>query len=243
MRELVHEMRNELAVVRANLEALIDGKFAPTPERLSSIIQAVGQLEALVADLTSAEQEVAMPVRPAVINVCELLDREYHSIEGIAHERGVSVSIDRCPHPSAQCEQFYGDATRIGQIVKNILLNAVRYTPKGGSVSVDCKRRADQLEVRIADTGPGIAADEREKVFWPGFRSAGASDTNGSGFGLALVKQFVEAQGGTITVSETAPHGATFAVRLPGVLPSDARQCGDCRCFLDPETGERQITT
>ena len=229
LRELVHEMRNELAVARANLEGLVDGTLAPTRERLLGIVQALTQLETLIADLNSLESAVAMPLRPENINVCELLDREYRSIEAIARGRGVDVFVNRCPSPAPECMHFYGDATRIGQIVKNVMLNAIRYTPRGGSVSVDCKRRADQLEVRISDSGPGVAEQDTQRIFEPGFRGAVAAGTSGSGFGLALVKEFVEAQGGTVAVSEVVPNGATFAIRLPGTLPTDAGQCANCR--------------
>jgi signal transduction histidine kinase len=229
LHELIHEMRNELAVARANLEGLVDGKLVPTRERLLGILQALSQLEALVEDVRACEPDVTMPVRPAQINVCELLDHEYGAMEAVARARGVAVSVQRCAVPTAECLHFYGDAARIGQIVKNVLLNAIRYTPKGGVVKVDCSRRADHLEVRISDSGPGISEREREQVFQPGFRGAAAAGTPGSGYGLAVVKELVEAQGGTITASAASPHGASFSVRLPGTVPGDDSLCASCR--------------
>jgi two-component system, OmpR family, sensor histidine kinase BaeS len=226
--ELIHEMRNELAVARANLEGLVDGKLAPTRERLLGIIQALSQLDGLIDDVRALGLDVAMPVRAGHINVCELLNREYGAMDAIARVRGVTVTINRCEVPAAQCLHFIGDAGRIGQIVKNVLLNAIRYTPKGGAVTIDCARRADQLEVRIADTGPGFEGDESERVFDPGFRGAAARETDGSGYGLAVVKQLVEAQGGTVTAAGTSAGGATFTVRLPGAGPDDTGLCSSC---------------
>jgi signal transduction histidine kinase len=229
LRELVHEMRNALAIARANLEGLVDGKLAPTPERLLGIIQALSQLQALVDDVGSRETAVGMALKPSVINVCELLDREYRAMEPVARARDVAVSINQCSVPAQECLHFYGDAARIGQIMKNVLINAIRYTPRGGSISVDCTRRADQLEVRIADTGPGIDAADRDRIFDAGFRGAATANTSGSGYGLAVVKQLVEEQGGGIETSAATPHGAVFTVRLPGKVPAGADVCAGCK--------------
>ncbi len=229
LREIVHEMRNELAIARANLEGLVDGKLAPTRERLLGIVQALSQLEALVNDVGTRDEAVGMAARPSLINVCELLEREYRTMEAVARARDVSVSIHRCPVPADACLHFYGDGDRIGQMVKNVLLNAIRYTPRGGSVSVECTRQADELEVRIADTGPGIAEQERGRVFDPGFRGSAAAGTPGSGYGLAVVKQLVEEQGGSIEAAAASPHGAVFTLRLPGKAPAAAQICESCQ--------------
>ncbi len=240
LRELIHEMRNELAVARANLEGLVDGKLAPTRDRLLGIIQALAQLEALVDDVNAQQPAVATVQRSTQFNVCELLDREFRSMDAVARMRDVTVEIERCQVPTDECVHFYGDAARIGQIVKNVLLNAIRYAPRGGTVSVDCSRHADQMEVRIADTGPGILEGERERVFEPGFRGAASAGTPGTGYGLAVVRRLVEEHGGSITASSASPHGAVFTVRLPGTVPDDAL-CANCR--LARGTREPNTTT
>lgn len=234
--ELIHEMRNELAVALANLEGLVDGKLTPTRERLLGIIQALSQLDGLIDDVRALGLDVAMPVRAGHINVCELLNREYSAMDAIAHARGVSVSINRCEVPAAECLHFFGDAARIGQIVKNVLLNAIRYTPKGGSVAIDCARRADQLEVSISDSGPGLTEEERGRVFESGFRGMASQETVGSGYGLAVVKQLVEAQGGTVTAAGASAGGATFTVRLPGADRDNAGLCASCRLARSTES-------
>lgn len=237
MRELVHEMRNELAIARANLEGLIDEKFAPTKERLLAIVQALAQLEALIEDVRERDATGSMPARPSLINVCELLEREYRSIEPVSRARGVAVSVHRCPTPGNACTEFYGDGSRIGQIVKNVLLNAVRYTPRGGSITVDCTHEADQLEIRISDTGPGLGQDESDRIFDPGFRGQASSGTAGSGYGLSVAKALVEEQGGTIEAASASPHGAVFTVRLPGTAASMGHLCAQCRRTQAPSTG------
>ncbi|MBV8281227.1 MAG: HAMP domain-containing histidine kinase, partial [Candidatus Eremiobacteraeota bacterium] len=115
--ELIHEMRNQLAVAKANLEAFIDGKLPPTAARLESIVQTLRHLEELVKDLRvlhpalSAGQP-ALATNLTEINVCDLLRREFSSLEGAAAEKGVTLSVFRCPHPNAVCQRFYGDPTR-----------------------------------------------------------------------------------------------------------------------------------
>jgi two-component system sensor histidine kinase BaeS len=238
MRELVHEMRNELAVARANLEALVDGKFAPTRERLLAIIQALGQLEALVEGVRHREVAVELAARPSLINICELLDREYRSMEPLARARGVSVSIHQCPVPGSACVQFYGDGARIGQIVKNVLINAVRYTPRGGTIEVHCTHQADELEIRIEDTGPGFADGEGTQIFQAGFRGEASRGTTGTGYGLAVAKQLVEEQGGSIEATSASPHGAVFTVRLPGTPAAMSHICSECRRAHEPSNAQ-----
>lgn len=229
--ELIHEMRNQLSVAKANLEGFLDGKLAATRERLLGIIQALSQLDSLIDDLRIVSPEVQTPLRPTLVNVCELLDREYAAIEALARAKDITVSIHRCAVPSARCANFYGDPVRIGQILKNILLNAVRYTPNGGTVSVNCDHPSDQLEVRISDSGPGIHEGEVDVVFDDRFRGSASMGIDGSGHGLAIVKRLVEAHGGMVTAAATSAHGASFTVRLPGVAPSGDR-CDACSVEL-----------
>jgi two-component system sensor histidine kinase BaeS len=217
--ELVHEMRNQLAVARANLEAFIDGKLAPTAERLEGVVQTLAHLEGLMKDLRELQPDVVAEPALSEINVCTLLEREYASIEAVAARKDISLSVFRCPHPNAACQRFYGDPVRIGQIVTNVLLNAVRYTPAGGAIAVDCSRRADELQITISDSGPGVRAADAQHIFEPGYRGEANGAAQGSGIGLTVVKRLIEDQGGSVAVGKTSPHGATFVLRLPGRLP------------------------
>ncbi len=227
--ELIHDMRDRLTVARANVEAFIDGKLEPTADRLKAVLQSLAQLEELFNDLKTRQAPVEPEMRPVEIDVCDLLNREYRSIEAVAAEKGVSLSVNRCPSKAEECGHFIGDPVRIGQIVSNVLLNAVRYTPPGGDVRVNCSREADQLEISIADSGPGVLVDEMENIFKPGVRGAAGQGKPGSGFGLAIAREFVEAQGGTIVVSPPDEGGARFVVRLPGTVFSNAEKSPACR--------------
>jgi len=217
--ELIHEMRNQLAVAKANLEAFVDGKLPPTAERLESVLQTLTILEELVKDLRVLRPEIEDRGEFAEINVCALLQREYAALEGAAVAKGISMSVYRCPHPNAACQRFYGDPVRIGQIVTNVLLNAVRYTPPGGSIAVDCRRRADEVQITIQDSGRGVSHADAQHIFEAGYRGVAGQETEGSGLGLSLVKRLVEVHGGSVALGETSDRGTTFVLRLPGRQP------------------------
>lgn len=236
--ELIHDMRNRLTVARANVEAFIDGKLSPTPGRLKALLQSLAQLEQLLNDFKESHAAVDAQVSVAEIDVCELLAREYNAIEAVAAAKGVSLSVHRCLVKLAACNHFIGDPLRISQIVSNVLLNAVRYTPAGGKIIVDCTHEADRLQVSIADSGPGVEPKERERIFRAGVRGEAAHGTAGSGYGLAIAKKFVEALGGTIDVSSSPQQlGALFTVRLPGTVYDDGgkkTRCAQCSPGLHP---------
>jgi signal transduction histidine kinase len=213
--EIVHDIRNRLAVARANIEAFIDGKLDPSPARLKVVLQSLDQLAGLLNDFKPGAA-VDAEVKPVEIDVCQLLDKEYRALEPIAADRGISLSVFRCAVPVAACKRFLGDPVRIGQIVSNVLINAVRYTPRGGAIRVDCSHAANELEISIGDTGPGVAPEEREAIFKPGVRGTAGKKAPGTGHGLAIAKAFVEAHGGSIEVGSSDPGGARFTVKLPG---------------------------
>ncbi len=230
--ELVHEMRNQLAVARANLEAFLDGKLSPNAERLEAVLQTLRELEELIKDLRVMQLDAPTTSRMQEIDVCALLQSEYTAVEAVAVEKRVSLSVFRCPHPNGACQRFLGDPVRVSQIVKNLMLNAVRYTPAGGSVAVDCSRRADQLEVRISDSGPGVDDVDAGHIFESGYRGASTDQSAGTGVGLSVVKRLVEEHGGSITLGPKTPKGATFTLRLPGWLPEDHKSCAVEGCDI-----------
>ncbi|WP_213450298.1 sensor histidine kinase [Rhizomonospora bruguierae] len=137
------------------------------------------------------------------------------------------------------------DPIRFRQILDNLLANAIRFTPAGGRITISARRAGADLMISVADTGPGIAAADRERVFEE-FQQAGdqAAKVGGTGLGLALTRRLVEAHGGRIAVEATEGAGATFTVCLPGavretysdVVPGRGR--GGCRLNqADPASG------
>jgi two-component system sensor histidine kinase BaeS len=219
VRRLIHEIRNHLAVAIANVEAFRDGVLEPSPKRLSSVLQALGEVENLLGELTPRQ----MPLQPVLatnaqrINVCDVITNEVLAFEAAAAEHEIAFRVQQCTVHDPACVNFTGDPVRVGEIVNNVVSNAIRYTPRGGRIDVDCRPSGGILTLTVTDGGPGVRNDELAKIFEAGFRGAASAGTTGSGEGLALVKRFVEEQGGTVEVENVADRGARFTVRLPGM--------------------------
>jgi len=112
-----------------------------------------------------------------------------------------------------------GDRVRLEQATANLIDNAVKYTPRGGRISVDVQRERDRALLRVRDTGIGIPADEQPRIWDRLFRGDKSRAERGLGLGLSLVKAVIEAHGGTVTVVSKAGQGSTFTVSLPVARP------------------------
>jgi signal transduction histidine kinase len=226
MLSTVHEIRNQLAVAVANIEAFIDGKIAPTPDRLNSVLQALLEVDVLIDDLAPGSGSEAK-LNLELVDVCKLIETELIAIEATAVAANIELRVDRCADKHAHCAAFVCDPGQVIQVVKNILLNAFKYTPPGGFVAVNCHREPGVLVLSVDDDGPGVQPDERHAIFEAGVRGSAATDGNGSGMGLSVVKRIVDRHGGAVTVQRGALGGAEFVIRLPGTLtlPVTCAQC------------------
>lgn len=215
-----HELRTPVAILQGNLERMRadaerpDGS-PPDPATLEAMHQETVTLARLIDDLfTLARIEEAVfefEAGPVDVNSCIR-----HAVEGIsrlAWEQGrVSVqSVAPVDLPLALAER-----ARVQQILGNLLHNALRHTPEGGLIVVDAEPADDVIWVSVSDTGLGIAPEDLAHVFdryYQGERSG--RHAGGSGLGLAVVKQLIEAMSGTITVDSTPDEGTTFRFSLP----------------------------
>ncbi len=222
MKTVVHEIRNQLAVAMANVEAFRDGVLYPSPARLACVHQALADATALLAELPldpgAAPATFAATMRP--INVCDVIAKAVLAFEGLSAERHIAFRVQQCSMQHHACETFLGDPIRVAEIVNNVVSNAIRYTPDGGRIDVDCRRAGAGLAITVTDDGPGVRADEIARIFESGFRGAAARNTIGSGVGLALTARFVEQHGGSIQVENVPGRGARFTVRMPGTQPA-----------------------
>ena len=224
MRRVIHEIRNHLAVAIANVEAFRDGVLEPTPKRLSAVLQALGEVKNLLGELTPRRMDPQPTLAPNArrINICDVITNEVLAFEAAAAEQQIAFRVQQCTVHGPACANFTGDPVRVGEIVNNVVSNAIRYTPRGGQIDVDCRPSGGILTLTVTDGGPGVRSDELAKIFEAGFRGAASAGTTGSGEGLALVKRFVEEQGGTVEVENVPGRGARFTVRLPA-MPTGAQ--------------------
>ncbi|MGC8484861.1 MAG: sensor histidine kinase [Candidatus Baltobacteraceae bacterium] len=215
---LRHEVGNALSIAQSNIEGIVDGVLDASPARLEGIRDAIVGAGHLLAEPPKTElaESPSVQIALAPLNICALIGAHAAATAGMAEAKGIRIVYETCGERKVSCETYYGDAMRVGQILRNVLINAVRYTPPGGTTEVQCNQDGGRLHVRINDSGPGIAPEDRERVFEPGYRGANVSAA-GSGLGLAVVRQLTEELGGHVDVRSRPGSGATFWIDLPMV--------------------------
>jgi signal transduction histidine kinase len=213
--DVAHELRTPLANLQGYLEVLRDGLTTPTPEILAVLHEESLLLNGLVADL----QELALaeagqlPLMREPVELYEPILNALDAIRPQADSRELTLDA-RLPE---QLPEALVDASRLGQILRNLLRNAVTHTPPGGLINVHASADTRAVTIAVQDTGHGIEPEHLPHIFDRFYRAdpARARDTGGSGLGLAVVKNLVEAHGGTISVSSIVNRGTTFTFTLP----------------------------
>jgi signal transduction histidine kinase len=213
--DIAHELRNPLAVQRANLEALQDGIYPPTPENLEPILAQNRLLTRLVEDLQTLALadagELALERTPA--DFLALVKRVVDRFQTQARANGIDLEVSL----PQNCPDIDLDPGRVEQILGNLLSNAMRYTPSGGSIEVRAHCSPEQVRLTVRDSGPGIPEEAFPHIFERFYRAdKGRSRTEGgSGLGLAIARQLARAHGGEITGENHPQGGAVFTLALP----------------------------
>ena len=213
--DVAHELRTPLSNVRGYLEALRDGVVEPTPEMIASVYEEAMLLNRLVDDL----QELAMAeagqltlVRQPV-NIQGVIEKAVLAVKPQASEKDVDLEV-YMPDDLSLVE---ADAERMGQVLRNLLNNAVTNTPSGGQIRIQARTVDSQIEVSVQDNGLGISPEHLPFVFERFYRTdqSRARSTGGAGLGLAIVKQLVEAQGGQVEIDSKVDVGTTVTFTSP----------------------------
>jgi PAS domain S-box-containing protein len=225
---LSHELRTPLTAILSWADLL---RMCPTDtarvERGLEVIARNARTQAqLVGDLLDLSRIASGKLRLDIqrVSVRTIVEGAVEAVRPMADARGITLQLSL---PSA--DLVNGDPSRLQQAVWNLLTNAVKFTSPGGRVEIVVARVDAQLEIRVADTGKGIAADFLPHVF-ARFRQADAStvrEHGGLGIGLAVVKEVIELHGGTVSAhSEGIGRGATFVVRLPAIAATAGSELG-----------------
>lgn len=218
--DVAHELRTPLTIISGQLELIQQGVREVTPETLLPIQDEILRLSRLVQDLHQLSQaEVGkLQLERQDTDIVELVEKIVAAFEIEADERGIhmmtTVSPAEAKPPSIR---LYIDPHRITQVLVNLLGNALRYTPPGGSIFLDIKKNLQGVRIAVADTGPGIPEEDLPYVFNRFYRAeqGRSRDTGGMGLGLAIAREFVAAHGGSLEVTSEVGKGATFEVVLP----------------------------
>jgi signal transduction histidine kinase len=207
--DVAHELRTPLSVIQANLEALVDGVYPTDEVHLRSVLEETKVMSRLLNDLQtlSTAEAGALTLHREPTEPLELVEAAVRSIATQASEAGVRLET-RVGDPIAEVEV---DRVRIGEVLSNLLSNALRHTPSGGAVTVAAASTDDGVEFSVTDSGSGIATDRLPHVF---DRFSKAPDSPGAGLGLAIAKSLVEAHGGRIR-AESDATGTTISFVLP----------------------------
>jgi signal transduction histidine kinase len=223
-----HELRTPLTSIRGYLDLVLDEEAGELNQEQRRFLQAVernsGRLLRLVGDLLFVAQADAgrLSLERAKVDLAELAA---HCVEGAApaaSEKSVTLVLLADPVPA-----LVGDRGRLAQVLDNLVSNALKFTPEGGTVEVRTRSDGDVVTLEVEDTGIGIPVADQPRLFERFFRSSVADDQAipGTGLGLAIVKAIVEAHSGRISIESREGKGTTFRVELP--LAADSEPAGD----------------
>jgi signal transduction histidine kinase len=208
--DVSHELRTPLSVIQGNVEGILDGLYPPDRAHLEPILEETQLLERLVEDLRtlSLSETGALRLHREPTDLAELLGESVAAFRAKADAASVALSSS----VDDDLPLLELDQSRLRQVIGNLLDNAVRLTPSGGSVRLRAATAQGGVVIEVQDTGPGIAADVLPRVFDRFYRSG---ERGGSGLGLPIARSLVEAHGGTIVASSEVGHGTTISIRLP----------------------------
>lgn len=226
--DITHELRNPLAILRSEIEAQLDGVHPRDDDHLGSLLEEIQRLGRLVDDLhtlalaESGQLVLRLELVPFGALVYEAIDR----FDARARQQGVALRAGVPPLPA----MANVDPARLGQVLDNLLANAIRHTPPGGEVRVEVtiSNRVGEhdslLTCRVVDAGPGFREDDLGQVF---DRFTRAGDSHGSGLGLSIARDLIRAHGGTIRAANdpvTGGASVTFTLPLPSAEARPERQ-------------------
>ncbi len=208
--DIAHELRTPLTILQGQLEAVQDGITQPDPQLIASLHEEAVRMGRLVADLeTMADAGAAgFTLQRREVALHDLVAATLDALGARINERELTVITH------LEEVTVLADPVRISQVVTNLLTNAATYTPPGGTITLTLSTDTETVELGVADTGPGIPAEELPRVFDRFFRGA-TSPPGGSGIGLAVAAELVAAHGGTITADSPPGRGSRFVVHLP----------------------------
>jgi signal transduction histidine kinase len=210
--DVAHELRTPITILQSYLEAMTEGVWDATGERLNSCYEETVRIEKLVGDLEKLAKIESdnLKLDKTRINLLELAEKTVQSFQGEITNKQLVVKLSGTP------AEIIADQDRIRQVMVNLLSNAVKYSGEGGIISFEVFETEDSAGFYIKDTGIGIPQEELPFIFERFYRADKSRNrsTGGSGIGLTIVKSIVEAHGGRVLV-ESSTEGSKFTVVIP----------------------------
>ncbi len=212
--DVAHELRTPLSIIKGRLEGIQDGVYRAEAEQIDGLLDKVALLERLVEDLRllalADAGQLALHVEPVI--PARLLEDARASFAHQAAERNITMRVEAEPVP-----ELTADPQRIAQVLGNLVNNALRHTPPGGSVTLAVRAGPSEALFEVRDTGTGIAPEDLPRIFDRFYRAdpSRARASGGAGLGLAIARRIVEAHGGRIWAESTPGQGTTVRFTLP----------------------------
>lgn len=217
MATLTHDMKTPLLGTQKTLHYFSEEAFGSINPEQQEVLGALSrssqrQLE-LVEDLLSVyrNDDTGVQLRVALVDLDELIADILTEVQYLAHERNIKLEYTCRQTPS----KAKGDAFQLKRVIANLLHNALNYTPSGGSISVSLSEQSQHLLVEIKDTGPGLATEDFENIFHRFYRAEGSRGIVGTGLGLYLSRQLIQAHRGQIWAENLPAGGCNFSFTVP----------------------------
>lgn len=211
--DVAHELRTPLSSISAHLEAMIEGIWEATPERLQGCLDEVSRLGKLVGELQelAKTENESLTLHKSGIDMLELSASVCENFSAEAERKNIALSAKGRP------VVVPADEGRLRQVLTNLISNAIKYTPENGSVTLEVNESEARCLVSISDTGIGISQEELPHIFERFYRTDKSRNrkTGGTGIGLTIAKSIVEAHGGSIDVESAVGNGSCFTVVIP----------------------------
>ena len=222
--DVAHELRTPLHIIQGNLEGILDGVYEPSKEQIHATLEETRLLARLVSDLQTLSLAEAgqLHLHLEPVSAADLIEDTLTSFSGQAAENGIEIKAE-VGSPEHQLV-FTADPDRMGQVLNNLVANAVRFTPAGGSIFLRCEKIPVGVRLTVEDTGSGILPEDIPFIFdrfWKADRSRARHGGAGSGLGLAIARQLVQAHGGSLQVESQPGQGAKFIIELPSSTASE----------------------
>ena len=210
MSDLGHELRTPLAVIRGEIEAVMDGVHDGGPEHMASMLDEVEVLERLIEDLRvlTLSEAGKLPLYFEQADPMKVVEEVATSYRPTASTSGIEIRVDAPP----EVPEVEMDPVRIRQALTNLVVNSIRAMPGGGLLTIRVKVEDDRIRTDVIDTGPGIDPEQLAEVFG---RFVKSEDSPGSGLGLSIARGLVRAHGGDVEIALSGPAGTTASMWLP----------------------------
>jgi len=210
MSDLGHELRTPLAVIRGEIEAVIDGVHDGGPEHMKSLLDEVEVLERLIEDLRilTLSEAGKLPLQTEQSDVMRVVEEVASSYRPTASGSGIEILVEAL----AEVPNVEIDQVRIRQALANLVVNSIRAMPAGGQITLKVEVEEDRIRIDVIDTGPGIDPAQLDEVFG---RFVKSEDSPGSGLGLSIARGLLKAHGGDLEITASGPTGTTASLWLP----------------------------